>query len=270
MRHYVYVLINPINQQPFYIGKGSYLYVNTFKRIKQHLRLEDKVNKHKYSIIKNILENSLTVEYNILFDSDSETEVLKKECELIKLYGRRGFDADGILTNLTLGGEGITGLLHTDATKRILSEKAIERNKNTINPFKDKKHTPETKQLLSSLHKERIAREGARTGWQHSVSTKEHLRKINMGRKQTAESIRKAARHGKDNGFSRTFMFISPQGDQYLVTGEFKKFIKERQLALTICKDYIDKGPIPKENETHNRLTDYRINSTGWEIKKLK
>lgn len=103
---YVYVLIDPRNNLPFYVGKGKN------ERVVRHFynwRSIDKSNPHKARKIKKLKELGYTPMYEIIFESSNEELVFEKEKQLIAKWGRVGYEKDGILTNVNPGGEGNTG-----------------------------------------------------------------------------------------------------------------------------------------------------------------
>ena len=117
--YYVYGLINPKTKLPFYIGKGKN------NRAKDHLflRKNDSYNKRKKGIIKKLLNENLKIDIEYYFKNLSNKKACQKEKELIKKYGRIGFEEDGILTNLTKGGEGgDTSMFFTEETRKKLKE----------------------------------------------------------------------------------------------------------------------------------------------------
>jgi len=102
---YVYQLIDPRNNLPFYIGKGN------GKRMYHHVRLalKEKIsngNKYLFNKIKKIISLGFSIEYHKVIENVSEQEALVKEIELIKKYGMYPV---GCLCNLTIGGEGVVG-----------------------------------------------------------------------------------------------------------------------------------------------------------------
>lgn len=104
--YYVYVLIDPRNDQPFYVGKGK------DDRVRRHYynwSSIDKSNLYKSRKIKKLQRMGYEPRYEILFESENENAIFKKEKELIAEWGRVGIDKEGILTNINPGGEGNTG-----------------------------------------------------------------------------------------------------------------------------------------------------------------
>jgi hypothetical protein len=109
---YVYSLVDPTTDLPFYIGKGKN------DRDKSHIKetMRGKIphgNKHLYHTIKSILENGKSVRIVRIFENLSEKKALSLEIEYIKKYGRRNLNS-GCLTNLTDGGEGTSNILISD------------------------------------------------------------------------------------------------------------------------------------------------------------
>jgi hypothetical protein len=84
--YYVYLLISPIDNKVFYIGKGK------GNRLKRHVSLtkNDKIsngNVYLYRKIKSILKSYNDIVYEIVFRSDNEIEAYEKEKDLIYEYG---------------------------------------------------------------------------------------------------------------------------------------------------------------------------------------
>lgn len=99
---YTYLLIDPRNNQPFYVGKGTKdrpnIHMQTVKTGK------GQINKLKCSKIKRIQSLGLDVIVQMTEQPD-EITAFNKEKELIKYYGKL-CDNTGILTNITDGGIG--------------------------------------------------------------------------------------------------------------------------------------------------------------------
>ena len=127
---YVYIYLDPRKPgkyeygdycflyEPFYVGKG------TRRRWKMHLEEHSlKIDSFKNRKIKNILKEGYDLKkYNIkIFKNISNIDASKIEIELIKIIGRHDLK-EGPLTNHTDGGEGCSGRIVSEETKRKLSE----------------------------------------------------------------------------------------------------------------------------------------------------
>jgi hypothetical protein len=95
MKYYLYYHRNPINNNVFYIGIGRLKRAWNFRDRNIHWKRYTK----KYGLpIVELINNNLTKE---------EASVLEKK--LILEYGRKGYELNGMLTNISLGGEGTCG-----------------------------------------------------------------------------------------------------------------------------------------------------------------
>lgn len=123
---YVYKHVRLDKNEPFYIGIGSTKnYARAFSKSIRNNIWEKITNKTEYSV--EILYENLTIE-----------EAKSIEVELISKYGK--IKTGGILSNITDGGDGVSGMKHSEETKNIIKEK----RKNQI--FSD-----ETKNHLSKV-----------------------------------------------------------------------------------------------------------------------
>jgi hypothetical protein len=79
--YYVYALINPINNKPFYIGKGKENRV--FSHKEEVINADDINNSLKKDEIKSILQSGLTIEHIIIRHGLKESESFLLEASLI-------------------------------------------------------------------------------------------------------------------------------------------------------------------------------------------
>ncbi|WAW11723.1 hypothetical protein nACB2_031 [Acinetobacter phage nACB2] len=116
---YVYQLKIMGIDLPFYIGKGKE------ERHKEHFvgyMIEtNKGNKHKINTIKKAQREGLEVVSEIILDNLTEAEAHAAEIEYIARYGRRDLGT-GCLTNLTDGGEGMSGFVPSEEQRQRQSE----------------------------------------------------------------------------------------------------------------------------------------------------
>ena len=273
MNYFVYALIDPRNNLPFYIGKGQIKDTcgRYYRRIIEHQKNLDQSNPLKRSVASKVLKKFKKIPYKIIKDKITEKEAFNLEIFLIKKYGRRD-NRTGILTNLTDGGEGCSGYKATPEQKNKISIRLKEYYKHNENPFSDKQHTKESRKKMSESQKKYLENNSPKfLGKKHTEESRKKMSDTAKTRGHTLpkEEWHKYGRSGAENKGAKTYLFISPNGEKFKVTGEFKKFIEDNVLALTICKKFIDKGVIPPHNPNHNRLTEEIANSSGWEIRKL-
>lgn len=96
MNYYVYFLIDPRTDQPFYVGKGKK------NRAKSHLKetQETTINIRKYNKIQSMLKEGLEPKIIYYAVDLSEQTAYNIEADLIKKYGRKDYDKGGILLNI--------------------------------------------------------------------------------------------------------------------------------------------------------------------------
>ncbi len=147
--YYVYAYLRS-DGTPYYIGKGK-----GNRAYGRHRHIS--VPKDKTMIV-------------LLHENMSEENAFAKEIELIAFHGRKN-NGTGILRNHTDGGEGPSGWIATDETRRKLREagtgkKLSDKHRRKIsesktgekNPNYGKKHSDETRQKMSEANKAAWAR----------------------------------------------------------------------------------------------------------------
>jgi len=111
--HYVYAHIRNDNGQIFYIGKGT-----DGKGHQNFYRAKTKYRRS--SFWKNIVKKAGGYTIQILAICEDDNYAIWLECALIAKLGRRNL-GDGILVNLTDGGDGACGTVVSEATRKKLS-----------------------------------------------------------------------------------------------------------------------------------------------------
>jgi len=181
MNFYTYIYYDPSRgNEPIYVGKG------VGKRVWSHLYSKQKtpfVNRLQF-MIKN--GNKPTVGIYAGFDEELAHLV---EMELISKFGRKDL-GKGPLLNLTDGGEGQTGLIHTTETKRKMSEShlGIPRSEDTKQKIsKGNKNKPKSTEHRTNLSI-------ANTGKTREPLSEEVKRKIsiaNTGKVRSKDTLEK-------------------------------------------------------------------------------
>lgn len=137
---YVYMLLDPRKEnQPFYVGKG------TDDRWKDHLleTSNTSINKRKFNTIQKILSLGLDVGVDFVQYFEDENQAYDFEELLIAKYGRKDYDANGILTNICKDSRPPNW--HQSPNARNINEK-IRKTKLEQGSC----HTPESKEKISS------------------------------------------------------------------------------------------------------------------------
>lgn len=217
--YYVYEIVNPITNRPFYIGWTSR---SGELRFKEHIRetRNKVVNIDKVNIIKDILNQGAEPVFNIVFQTSDKGLSVKKETELIEYHGR--IKDGGILTNISKGGE---HHIVSDDTKKRLSKKRknksyielygeeraskikknlSEKSKGANNNMFGKNHSDEAKRKMSEKLKGRP---------NHPVGDyqKERIRESNKSRVWTDEMRKKMSESQKQRYKERPDTFVKPE-----------------------------------------------------------
>jgi len=147
--YYTYAYLRE-DSTPYYIGKGKGY--RAFRKNRKGVMPPKDVSRILF------LKQNLT-----------EEEAFKHEKYMITVFGRKDLGT-GILRNLTEGGDGVSGLIHTEEIRKKISERT-----------KEAMNTDEMRKKLSDGNRGKI----------RSKEFKMHLSKINKGRKHSKESKRK-------------------------------------------------------------------------------
>jgi hypothetical protein len=126
---YVYKHIRLDKNEPFYIGIGS----------KKNFARAYEFNQGKRNVIWWKIFSKTDIQVEIIYENLTKGDAALKEQELIKKYGRKDLN-EGLLCNMTDGGDGIWNCKRSEATKKLLSEKKL----GSKNPQFGKKPSKET------------------------------------------------------------------------------------------------------------------------------
>lgn len=201
---YIYRHIRPDKNEPFYIGISKK--EDNYGRAKSTYRR----NKIWWDIVN---KNNGVYKVQILMDNLSLEEVLEKEMEFIKLYGRINLSS-GILSNLSNGGEKNEGIIHTKET--------IENMKKAAKLRIEKDGAKEKISIATKKAME-------------NPSIKDKIRESNKNRVYTQEwrdNIGKAHKgkiHSEDT-ISKMKISAEKRGDEFRVNNYFSKVIKLKHL----------------------------------------
>lgn len=209
-KFYVYYLIDPRTEVPFYVGKG------TGSRCYTHLSENTNTcrNKRLYGHIKKMRKRGIEPKAVKIKKNLTEEAAYELEAQEIKKYGRIAFDEGGILFNIMEGGSGpptlfgedngFYGRTHTEETRLIISQ-----------ANKGRKRSEEHRRIISETHK----------GVQKSEEHKSKIREKAKERTQTQQVKDKLANH-----FSKLWVVTLPCGKEILVKN-LNKFCKANNLS---------------------------------------
>ncbi|MCK4826877.1 hypothetical protein KA005_64675 [bacterium] len=179
-KYYVYMYLDTDNV-PFYIGKGKDNRYHT----SCHL---DESNPNRFLKNKIRKVGTTNVKIHFLHKDISEKEAFSWERYWIKYIGRRD-KGEGSLCNLTDGGEGDSGRICSEETRRKISKihkgktiapEVVERQAASLrkhyqtrpNPFKGKSHSEESRKKMSESAKGKVL----------SAETRKKLSEANKGK----------------------------------------------------------------------------------------
>lgn len=132
--YYNYLLIDPRNSQCFYVGKGKGRRVtNHFNIGYVMFRCTKRSNK-----IKSIVQNGYLPIVRIYGDNLTEIEANENEVGLIRFFGRKDKGEENLL-NLTDGGAGVPGGIHSLKTKEKMAKTKIAMNMKGCKNHKSKR-----------------------------------------------------------------------------------------------------------------------------------
>lgn len=233
--YYIYALIDVRTNLPFYIGKG--LKINNRHLDHFNESIDNTSNRHKVFKINCLKKAGYEIPVNILLDDiEDENDAYAIETTFIEKYGRENIDPGGILTNICLDNRPPSWKGKKQSSEHISNR--VKSYLETCRTVGRRPHSEETKR--------KIARPGNLNpffGKHHSVENKQ------------AHSDRMK---GNRNN-SKKYIFISPEGIEYIVVGEFYKFCRNNNLTTSTMEKALKNNSIPKFGKCK-----------GWQIKRLE
>jgi hypothetical protein len=140
--YYVYHLIDPRTNIPFYVGKGRYNRMYRHEKNVLNNRIPNK-NNHLFHKIKKILTECGYIKYSKILENADEKIAYLKEAEEIKRIGRTNLKT-GPLCNLTEGGDG----------SKFISEELERKRREKLRKIGyTRKHTDEERRKMSLANK---------------------------------------------------------------------------------------------------------------------
>lgn len=220
--YYVYQLVDPRDNQPFYIGKGK------GRRAYSHLRENpDTRNQYKENKIAAIRKDGYEPIVEMIAENIiDEGLAYSIEEQLIARYGRKGYEKNGILTNVCPNSRPPN---HRGKTyEEIYGDRADEqrqlraRIQKAQGGYGPKTHTNETKKKIS----ERISNLHANRDCSHSEKTKIKISEAKKGKKN----------------YTRTALLYIEGLDIFLYRNELEDFCKENNYSCGTFKKQLAEG----------------------------
>ena len=157
MKFYTYIYLDPrklgnymyeeleFDYEPIYVGKG--------KNGRAQIHLSESKNPFLNNIISKIKEQNQMPKIIRYQENLTEKDAFDLEIKLIKQIGRRDLSL-GPLTNLTDGGDGVSGFKHSEKFKQKMKKPKLQITKQKISEkMKGRKQTKEQKRKNSESKK---------------------------------------------------------------------------------------------------------------------
>jgi len=235
-RFYVYVYLDPTKPGeykygdytfeycPFYVGKGS------DNRLYDHMHPSNlKNNSCKNNKIKKLKKAGFEPIVFKYMEHLTEQESFDFEIDMIKTIGRRDEEL-GNLTNLTYGGDGATGTIPSQDTRRKISES----HKGEKNHFFGKHHSNESKRKIS---KNKKGQKPWMTGRYHTKESRQKMSEAQRGKNHPNYGT-----HRSDE--TRRKISLANKGDKHPQYGKPRSEETKQKIRMnsTTCKPTIIEG----------------------------
>ena len=171
---YLYRHIRLDKNEPFYIGIGS---------DDKYLRANSKKNRnHRW----NNVANKTDYRVEIIIDDISYDFAKEKEIEFIDIYKRK--EDGGSLSNITKGGDGVLGLVHTEESRKKMGD-----------ANRGKLISDTHKKIISELHKGKVLSEETRKKMSEKSTGENNCRYGIKVLDETKKKMSDSAKKGEDN-----------------------------------------------------------------------
>lgn len=255
---YVYVLARP-NGKPFYVGKGKRyrIYEHESEARRGH-------NCHKCHIIRKIWKHGGEVQRYTVFTTDNEQEALDYEMELIALHGRES------LANKTDGGEGTSGLMPTEATRKKLS--AAQRRKWLDLDMRERHR--EAIKAVRSTNESRAKTRAQLLGHTVSDETRLKISQSNTGKKGSRLGHTNSPEHRRKIGEALKGRVIKPEsiekiratltGRKANISDEQRQRLSERMQGNKYGVGHSHNKGISPSEETRQKISETLKANSPW------
>jgi len=247
----------------------------------------DQPKKYFYNAIRKYGKHNF--KYEILGFCNSGEELNEAEIEVIWLFrsfGSNGKTYDKIYGyNLTLGGEGCSGIKHTEEAKKKMSD--AQKNKPPITEntrkkmsesAKGKKVSLETREKQSRIRKgkkstmsfeekKKRAEKSAKTTRDKGLLAKENHPLWGIGHSDEAKKKIKDNHYdcsGSNGSRAKDWKLTDPNNKEYFIKGTLKKFCIENNISIGVLKRNL--GDII--NKVRYK-TERCLNTLGWKLEEI-
>jgi group I intron endonuclease len=194
---------------PFYVGIG----VDTKRAYSKTHR-----NSHWKSIV-----SSCDYDVHVLFDDVDYEFAKQKEMEFIEIYKRKS--DGGTLCNITLGGDGVLGIVHTEEAKEKMGA-----------PNKGKVISEWHRKRISEFHTGKVVSKETKKKMSDSVSGEKNHAYGKTASEETRDKMRASAKRGPNNKASKLTESNVIQIRSLHVGGQSKRSIAKQ---FGVCKTTI-------------------------------
>ncbi len=243
IKYYVYALIDPRNNKIFYIGKGHDNRAN-WHLLPNALNTRNNKNCRKTNKVNAIYKKGLTPKIKYLYENIAdEDKAYKLEDKLIRKYGRKGYEKNGILMNICIGNRppNVKGKTYQEIYgDRAEEQRELRRQKQIrAGGYGPKKHSEESKLKMKG-----------RIPWNKGISlTNKTKRKISIANKGKFS--------GKNNPTARKINLIDPNKKIYFSHGELRKTCKKLNLSYSTVYNALRYNRIPNSGPAKGWRFEY-------------